>query len=858
MNQSGPPLSTLRRLVPPLQLCSAAIWQLAKQKDVMNYQTLQEFVYSVTEAVPGLMNNKQRAQLILGLRARLILEMCKDCARGSVDSQMIHRYLERLPVTPDSDIEVKTAETTFVALVQSLLKDPAERAYFFQEVFPVEYGQKYDAALHVLLWELLSKLEKLLPVPDLKQTAAWLGSAPTVLSECVQFTPGELASIFEHCKAAGLFKMQHGPSSTIGSCIMSALSIPPSQKANVSQGVHDYSDVLHPVALAQAEQYSVVTVYTEVEVQDMASAVQTDLYQVGAAPPENAAGETLDMAKTLEMLTKALRKDGLENDTSIDHQFANEDDVQPDTEAKESSTEEGAAAELPVCDVILSSSIQTGQPLGSSVIAIKGSDKGNSDAMTSIIFTCSQCPFHNSDDDSPPHFHMRSVRTNDYRQLSGSQAAPIPSESDEIFTSIKLIPKGDADGGGSESPPPSKKSLTCETCGRTFTRTSDVRRHQMTHTGERPYRCSRCERTFQHSWDLAKHESKWHAASVSFTCPPCGATFANLRALTAHHKSCRSDGGRLPHICSICGLAFASPGELLAHRKSHADKRYVCARCGDAFDSPAERSLHRRAHRAERRFQCPRCEKTYTRRSDVKRHMSAHTGERPHQCGQCGKRFSLRFALAKHQRVHTGERPFGCSHCAKTFTLASVLARHERMHTGERPFLCAQCGKAFLSHGELSKHQRSHADERPFGCPLCGKRFKSKKTQREHAAAHAGARPYPCAHCGKGFAKPHALTRHRLIHTGERPFPCGVCDKAFLSRGEAQLHRRRHTGERPYACRACGLRFKSSSQLACHKRRGHPGDAEHVCSCCHKSFPSEAKVKKHVEDAHVPLALNDN
>lgn len=38
-----------------------------------------------------------------------------------------------------------------------------------QEVFPVQYGQQYDAALHVLLWEMLTKLEKMLPVPDLKQ-----------------------------------------------------------------------------------------------------------------------------------------------------------------------------------------------------------------------------------------------------------------------------------------------------------------------------------------------------------------------------------------------------------------------------------------------------------------------------------------------------------------------------------------------------------------------------------------------------------------------------------------------------------------------------------------------------------------
>lgn len=33
----------------------------------------------------------------------------------------------------------------------------------------MQYGSQYDAALHVLLWEMLTKLEKMLPVPDLKQ-----------------------------------------------------------------------------------------------------------------------------------------------------------------------------------------------------------------------------------------------------------------------------------------------------------------------------------------------------------------------------------------------------------------------------------------------------------------------------------------------------------------------------------------------------------------------------------------------------------------------------------------------------------------------------------------------------------------
>lgn len=46
-----------------------------------------------------------------------------------------------------------------------------------QEVFPVEYGARFDTALKELMWELLSGLEKLLPVPDfqkvLQRLSAW-------------------------------------------------------------------------------------------------------------------------------------------------------------------------------------------------------------------------------------------------------------------------------------------------------------------------------------------------------------------------------------------------------------------------------------------------------------------------------------------------------------------------------------------------------------------------------------------------------------------------------------------------------------------------------------------------------------
>lgn len=105
-----------------------------------------------------------------------------------------------------------------------------------QEVFPVEYDNKYDKDLQLLVWEFLSRLEKILPVPDLGQvkhlskalqvgstqerfcvvkgvcvcvsvvlfqTVSWLSSAPSVLDECVESLsqPDDLKTLLQHLQS---------------------------------------------------------------------------------------------------------------------------------------------------------------------------------------------------------------------------------------------------------------------------------------------------------------------------------------------------------------------------------------------------------------------------------------------------------------------------------------------------------------------------------------------------------------------------------------------------------------------------------------------------------------------------------
>nr|XP_023994838.1 uncharacterized protein LOC112071641 isoform X2 [Salvelinus alpinus]XP_023994839.1 uncharacterized protein LOC112071641 isoform X2 [Salvelinus alpinus] len=126
---------------------------------------------------------RSEGQLVLGLRARLVLELCRT--EQTLDLTKIQKHLDRIrsltstEEAESGDAEVELSESNFVKLVESLLKDPSERENFYQDVFPVEFGPKYDTAIQMLMLEFLSRLEKLLPIPDLEQTASLLNAVPS-------------------------------------------------------------------------------------------------------------------------------------------------------------------------------------------------------------------------------------------------------------------------------------------------------------------------------------------------------------------------------------------------------------------------------------------------------------------------------------------------------------------------------------------------------------------------------------------------------------------------------------------------------------------------------------------------------
>ncbi len=202
----------------------------------------------------------------------------------------------------------------------------------------------------------------------------------------------------------------------------------------------------------------------------------------------------------------------------------------------------------------------------------------------------------------------------------------------------------------------------------------------------------------------------------------CGAAFETPKDLKRHMLT---HTGERPHVCPVggCGAAFTQSGGLKTHALTHTGERpHVCAvgGCGAAFTTGGALKNHALVHTGERPHFCTvdGCGKRFTMSGHLKTHMFTHTGERPYVCtvDGCGRDFTTSGNLKNHTLTHTGERPHVCTvgGCGAAFTLKKDLKTHTLIHTGERPHVCTvnDCGAAFTQRSNLKDHiTRIHSEE---------------------------------------------------------------------------------------------------------------------------------------------------
>ncbi|KAF3858966.1 hypothetical protein F7725_021365 [Dissostichus mawsoni] len=214
-----PATSTLRLLVPPVRLLSAAIWQTLQHKTVADYGMLEEFVSMVTDIIPELLSTHQRTQLLLGLRAQLVLGLCHF--EATADLELVQPHLDRVQMLMEAwPMDAGAANTvephaTFVDLIKSLLKNADEREHFYRKVFPEQFGPTYDDILQTLMWKFLSRLEQILPLQTFQQVASTSGDVSSVLGEYSSWKTPELFQFWKLPLHNEVRRTNHKPTSWI-------------------------------------------------------------------------------------------------------------------------------------------------------------------------------------------------------------------------------------------------------------------------------------------------------------------------------------------------------------------------------------------------------------------------------------------------------------------------------------------------------------------------------------------------------------------------------------------------------------------------------------------------------------------
>ncbi|XP_033838671.1 zinc finger protein 429-like isoform X2 [Periophthalmus magnuspinnatus] len=764
--QPGPcalSLRSLRLLVSPLRLTCAALWGIARQRAVEHYGLLEDFISTLHRAIPGLLSPSERVRISLGLRAKVVLDMCRRDGGGCrqhLEPEL--RRMEELVLEleeEDSGAKTKASFDRFSKFVFSLLDDPHEKDAFLQKTS--EFDLKFDSSLQNLVRNLLLHLENLLPVPSLEHTSRWLGLCPSVLKECEDILnePDPLHELIQQQKHNCHFVED----------FFSGVSGSTDEQSETKTTQLQSSDARGDEAQTEEGVPSVeVTLsFDDDDDEDEYTMDYNHEYQRPSVCAKSsrcpACGLTFDNPSLLSK--HSVSGDCIEENAVFQVDLDSDalrSEHEPLTVDADVVPKRRGYTDHIVC--LLCGQIYTLKTLleHQKVCVVRYEREKRAAAAMRVEYAQKR-----RDQGFKPCIVVVG-RLSSSREIAQDKTCKFSSkERSKASVQRRLFPKN------REMPVLKNNlySILIQPCNlnssknNTETESGSQRRESENSACTKPMKCTLCDQTFSKTLLMKRHYFNIHRVKGSYQCPSCKRSFVRLCDMVKHHQN-----KRLVE-CETCRRCFTKLTVLKKHKTQYNNTcatPHICETCGKPCLTAGVLKQHRNVHR-------------------VKNEQTV--------CTYCGKKFSSKFCLRVHMNRHTGGFP--CPICPKVFYQKTCLKRHVNKHNGLEPYLCDVCGKGWATPAYLRIHMVTHTEDRPFKCDRCDMSFKREVNLKCHfTSKHTDLRPYVCSVCGAAYKHSSMLYEHVMKHTGVPRHVCPKCGSGFARKYQLRMHREKRCADR--------------------------------------------------------------